>query len=60
MRDSITWIAVVVAGVALLIAVIGALLALLTGHARFIEVAWVSIAASLFALAYERLGRREP
>jgi len=28
---------------------------LLTGHARWIELAWLSIAASLFALAVERL-----
>jgi hypothetical protein len=35
----------------LLIAAVGAILALLAGHARLIEVAWVSIAASLFVLA---------
>lgn len=39
-----------VAALALLIATIGAALALLTGHARWIELAWLSIAASLFAL----------
>jgi hypothetical protein len=44
-----------VAGVALLIASIGAALALLTGHARWIELAWLSIAASLFALIVSRL-----
>ena len=53
MRDTIVWIGLVVAGVGLLIAGVGAALALLTGHARFIEVAWVSIAASLFDLAFE-------
>jgi len=36
------------AAVALLIATIGAALALITGHARRIELAWLSIAASLF------------
>ena len=60
MRSALSWIAVVIAGVALLVAALGAILALLTGHARFIEVAWVSIAASLFALAYESIGRRVP
>jgi hypothetical protein len=44
-----------IAGLALLIASIGAALALLTGHARWIELAWLSIAASLFALVVERL-----
>ena len=44
-----------VAGLALLIASIGAALALLTGHARWIELAWLSIAASLFALIVGRL-----
>ena len=53
MRDTIVWIGLVVAVVGLLIAGVGAALALLTGHARFIEVAWVSIAASLFVLAFE-------
>jgi hypothetical protein len=59
MRNSLSWIALVVAGVALLIAAVGAILALLAGHARFIEVAWVSIAASLFVLAWVNLERRE-
>jgi len=53
------WAALVVAGVALLIAAIGAMLAVLAGHARFIEVAWVSIAASLFILAWTSLERRK-
>ena len=60
MKDAINWLAVIVAGVALLIAAIGATLALLTGHARFIEIAWVSIAASLFLLACEYIGKRQP
>ena len=57
MRNSLSWIAVVVAGIALLVAAGGAILALLAGHARFIEIAWISIAASLFALAWATLGR---
>ena len=44
-----------IAGLALLIASIGAALALLTGHARWIELAWLSIAASLLALVVARL-----
>jgi hypothetical protein len=59
MRITLGWVALVVAGVALLIAAVGAILALLAGHARFIEVAWVSIAASLFVLAWAGLERRE-
>jgi hypothetical protein len=57
MRNTLSWIVLVVAGVALLIAAVGAILALLTGHARFIEVAWVSIAGSLFVLAWATLDR---
>jgi hypothetical protein len=59
MRITLSWVALIVAGVALLIAAVGAILALLAGHARFIEVAWVSIAASLFVLAWAGLERRE-
>jgi hypothetical protein len=43
------------AALAFLVAAIGALLALVTGHARWIEVAWVSIAASLLALVVSRV-----
>ena len=57
MKNNLSWIALIVAGVALLIAAIGAILALFAGHARFIEVAWVSIAASLFVLAWASLER---
>ena len=57
MRDIVSWIALVVAGITLLIAAMGAILALFAGHARFIEVAWVSIAASLFVLAWAGLER---
>jgi hypothetical protein len=59
MRSTFSWVALVVAGVALLIAAIGAILALLAGHARFIEIAWVSIAASLFILAWASLEPRQ-
>jgi hypothetical protein len=44
----------VIAGLALLIATIGAALALLTGHARWIELAWLSIAGCLFALVLSK------
>ena len=57
MRSTLSWIALIVAGAALLIAAVGAILALFAGHARFIEVAWVSIAASLFVLAWASLKR---
>jgi hypothetical protein len=40
MRSIFSWVHFV--GVALLIAAVGAILALLAGHVRFIEVAWVS------------------
>ena len=43
------------AALALLIATIGAVLALITGHARWIELAWLSIAASLFAIVLNRV-----
>ena len=58
MENTVSWIALFVAGVALLIEALAALLALLAGHARFIEVAWVSIAASLFVLALVSLQRK--
>ena len=53
MRNTLSWLALVVAGIALLISAVGAVLALFAGHARFIEVAWVSIAAALFVLAWQ-------
>jgi len=48
-------IAWAIAALALLIATIGATLALITGHARWIELAWLSIAASLFAIVLSKL-----
>jgi hypothetical protein len=50
----------VVAGLALLVAAIGAVLALLTGHARWIELAWLSIAASLFVIVLKNVWPTEP
>jgi hypothetical protein len=43
-----------------LIATIGAALALLTGHARWIELAWLAIASSLFVLVLRKLWPIEP
>jgi hypothetical protein len=51
-------IACALAALALLIATIGAALALITGHARWIELTWLSIAASLFAIVLSNYGRR--
>ena len=48
-------IACALAALALLIATIGAALALMTGHARWTELAWLSIAASLFAIMLSNL-----
>src|SRR4029077_16059102 len=39
-----------IAALALLMATIGAVLAMITGHIRWIELAWLSIAASLLAI----------
>ena len=46
MLRSVLLIACALAALALLIATVGAALALITGHARWIELAWLSIAAS--------------
>src|SRR5262245_17502237 len=59
-RESLILVACALAGLALLIATIGAGLALLTGHARWIELAWLSIAGSLFVLVLRRLWPSEP
>ena len=53
-------IACALAALALLIATIGAALALITGHARWIELAWLSIAASLFAMVLSKLWTHQP
>jgi hypothetical protein len=52
---SLILIACVIAALALLMATIGAVLALITGHARWIELAWLSIAASLLAIVVGQL-----
>jgi hypothetical protein len=44
-----------VAALALIIATIGAAPAIITGHARWIELAWLSIAASLLAIVVSGL-----
>jgi hypothetical protein len=57
---SLILVVCVVAGLALLIATIGAALALLTGHARWIELAWLSIASSLFVIVLQKVWPTEP
>ena len=57
---SLILIACAVAGLALLIATIGAVLALLTGHARWIELAWLSVAGSLFVIVLKTVWPTEP
>ena len=52
---SLILVACGLAALALLIATIGAVLALVTGHARWIELAWISIAASLLAIVLGQL-----
>ena len=49
-RSSLIFILCAIAALALLIATIGAVLAMITGHIRWIELAWLSIAASLLAI----------
>lgn len=56
---SLILIACALAALALLIATIGAVLAIITGHARWIELAWISIAASLLALVLGELWPRD-
>jgi hypothetical protein len=54
-RKNLILVVCVLAGLALLIATIGAALALLTGHVRWIELAWLSVAASLFVMVVSRV-----
>ena len=49
-RSPLIFMLCTIAALALLIATIGAVLAMITGHIRWIELAWLSIAASLLAL----------
>ena len=51
---SLILIACALAALALVIATIGAVLAIITGHARWIELTWLSIAASLLAIGFGR------
>ena len=44
-----------IAALALLIATIGAAFAMITGHVRWIELAWLSIAASLLAIVVSEI-----
>jgi hypothetical protein len=48
-RSSLIFILCAIAALALLVATIGAVLAMITGHIRWIELTWLSIAASLLA-----------
>jgi hypothetical protein len=50
-KSSLIFILCAIAALALLVATIGAVLAMITGHIRWIELAWLSIAASLLAIA---------
>lgn len=50
MKNAI-WVIIIIALVALVVAVIGAIGAILTEHLRWIELSWVSMAASLLAIA---------
>ena len=59
MIRSLILIACALAALALLIATIGALLAIIIGHARWIELAWISIAASLLAIVLGQLWPRD-
>jgi hypothetical protein len=52
---SLILIACALAALALFIATIGAVLAINTGHARWIELAWISMAASLLAIVLGQL-----
>jgi hypothetical protein len=61
---SLIFILCAIAALALLIATIGAVFAMITGHVRWIELAWLSIAASLLAIVvsetwpWDRKGER--
>ena len=56
---SLILIACALADLALFIATIGAVLAIITGHARWIELAWISMAASLLAIVLGQLWPRD-
>jgi hypothetical protein len=52
---SLIFILCAIAALALLIATIGAVCAMITGHLRWIELAWLSIAASLLAIVVSEI-----
>ena len=56
---SLILIACALAALALFIATIGAVLAIITGHARWIELGWISMAASLLAIVLGQLWPRD-
>ena len=55
MTKSLIFVLCVVAALALVIATIGAVLAMITGHIRWIELAWLSIAASLLTIVVSEI-----
>ena len=55
MIRSLIFILCAIAALALLIATIGAVFAMTTGHMRWIELAWLSIAASLLAIVISEI-----
>ena len=55
MTKTLIFVLCVVAALALLIATIGAVLAMITGHIRWIELAWLSIAASLLTIVVSEI-----
>ena len=59
MTRSVVFILCAIAAFALLIATIGAVLAMITGHIRWIELAWLSIAASLLAIVASEIWPRD-
>jgi hypothetical protein len=52
---SLIFILCAIAALTLLIATIGAVFAMITGHMRWIELAWLSIAASLLAIVISEI-----
>ena len=59
MTRSVVFILGAIAAFALLIATIGAVLAMITRHIRWIELAWLSIAASLLAIVASEIWPRD-
>ena len=55
MIRSLVFILCAIAALALLIATIGAVFAMITGHVCWIELAWLSIAASLLAIVVSEI-----